>query len=331
MVEILISVYNAENTIKRCLDSILLQTFTDYKVLIYDDASTDSTADIIDLYSREYDFIRIEHSCINRGPGGGKNYLLNMASEEYILFVDADDYLDMHYLENLSKYTKSDVDIIFSGFTSVDSNGNIIYTRKYDSAESALISAISNWGKLIKLDYFKKNNIVIPSGKVLDDVLVRGVIIAHNPSVVLCPEEVGYFYVVNNTSVSHTYMKAFIPGVAELEFDYIKDNLENISNEYLELYEYWGYKVSCWHLLKSGAGVGKKPMICEYEKEMSLLREVFPDYRNNAYLRGRKKLPDRKIVLFVVRTMFFLDKIKLLKTFLLVYSIVDLSCFWPGM
>ena len=89
---LIIPVYNAEKTLSRCLDSILSQDFDDYEVLCIDDGSKDSSLKILEAYARRDSRIRIICQP-NSGPAAARNRGLDNAQGEWILFVDADDYL----------------------------------------------------------------------------------------------------------------------------------------------------------------------------------------------------------------------------------------------
>ena len=99
---IIVPMYNAENFVERCLNSIVNQTYRDFEILIVDDTSTDSSLQKV-LHMSEKDsrlkIFQIPHS----GPGAARNRALLEAKGGYVLFVDADDYwLDMEFLEKLN-------------------------------------------------------------------------------------------------------------------------------------------------------------------------------------------------------------------------------------
>lgn len=333
----IVSVYNGEKFLNKCIESLLNQTQNFDEIILYDDKSTDNTPNIIKKYYKNYpEKFKIIISDINRGPGGGKNEAMKLATKDYILFVDADDYLDNDYLEKIvssfSKETYKNLDIIFTGFKQVTEEGTILYKREFENIEKALYSGISNWGKLFSRKFIIENKIEIPSGKVLDDVLTRAIMVCCNPKCLLIKNNYGYNYVKNKSSVTNTYMKKFIPGVAELEFNYLYSNKDKILEKNIEIYEYYVYKIYCWHLLKSGSNVGKVEMTKEYEKMNYELKNKFPNYIKNKYLNGKYKLKgERRIVSYVVKMMYILEKMKLQKYFLWLYSSFDFSYFWPKM
>lgn len=107
MISIIVPVYNIEEYLPRCLDSILTQTYTDLEVLLIDDGSKDASGDICDRYARKDPRVRVYHQA-NGGVSAARNRGLDMARGEYIGFVDGDDMLEkdiLHRLyENAEKY-----------------------------------------------------------------------------------------------------------------------------------------------------------------------------------------------------------------------------------
>lgn len=115
---IIIPAYNAENTIAKCLDSVLQQTLSDFEAIIIDDGSKDRTLEIIRSYSeRDERFVVVHQE--NKGVSSSRNKGLELSKGEYIVFVDSDDFIDPDYLDVFHKHTE---DIIICGFKSFGSN-----------------------------------------------------------------------------------------------------------------------------------------------------------------------------------------------------------------
>lgn len=99
---IIIPVYNTEKYLHRCIDSVLLQSFTDYELLLIDDGSTDGSGTICDEYAAKNARIRVFHK-ENGGVSSARNLGLDKANGEWILFADADDfYYNGNILQELS-------------------------------------------------------------------------------------------------------------------------------------------------------------------------------------------------------------------------------------
>ena len=101
-VSIIVPVYNVEKYLHRCVDSILLQTFTDFELLLIDDGSTDKSVGICDKYALKDRRIRVFHKK-NGGVSSARNLGIKKSNGVYILFVDSDDYLSPSHLNNYIK------------------------------------------------------------------------------------------------------------------------------------------------------------------------------------------------------------------------------------
>lgn len=121
-VSIIVPVYNAQNTIKRCCDSILHQTIADIELIIVNDGSTDNSLAICQEIKNNDHRVKLIN-IPNSGPANARNVGIQQARGEYIGFVDADDYIDKNMYKNLyiaaTKDTSKSVDIAMCAFYEV--------------------------------------------------------------------------------------------------------------------------------------------------------------------------------------------------------------------
>lgn len=116
MVSVIVPVYNAEKWISKCLDSLVSQTvFEQMEIVIIDDGSMDRSGVIIDNYVQKYGNVICRH-IKNGGVSKARNVGLDICGGEYVAFVDADDYFDSNFIENLLVAMDSQFDITCSGF-----------------------------------------------------------------------------------------------------------------------------------------------------------------------------------------------------------------------
>lgn len=113
-VSVIIPVYNGVLTIKRCLDSILQQTFNDFEIIVINDGSTDSTIDVLLAYEEIDSRIRVL-TIPNSGVSHARNVGLLNAKGEWICFIDADDYVLPNYMSSMLEVSIG-VDFVISGF-----------------------------------------------------------------------------------------------------------------------------------------------------------------------------------------------------------------------
>ena len=100
MISVIVPVYNAESILRRCVDSILKQSYQSFEVILIDDGSEDNSGRICDEYSKINDRICTVHQS-NQGVSAARNRGLDIAKGEYIAFIDSDDYVDSDYLKVL--------------------------------------------------------------------------------------------------------------------------------------------------------------------------------------------------------------------------------------
>lgn len=100
-VSIIVPVYNVENYIDRCLNSLINQTLKDIEIILVDDKSEDSSPLICDNYAKKDKRIKVIHKSQNEGLGFARNSGIEIANGEYIAFLDSDDYVDIDFYENL--------------------------------------------------------------------------------------------------------------------------------------------------------------------------------------------------------------------------------------
>ena len=116
---IIVPIYNAEQYLEECLDSILCQELTDYELILVDDGSTDSSPAICDRYASSYSQVQVLHQQ-NQGLPGARQAGFAMATGEYIAFVDSDDRVDSRMYPAMCQLAKQyRADIIHCDFTAV--------------------------------------------------------------------------------------------------------------------------------------------------------------------------------------------------------------------
>lgn len=122
-ISIIVPVFNSEAHLSKCLDSILSQSYTDFEVLLIDDGSTDSSGSICDYYAEKDERVKALHKN-NGGVCSARNLGLERAKGDYIVFIDADDYIDDYCLEHLMSY---EADLVLTGIKKfgVNSDGSI--------------------------------------------------------------------------------------------------------------------------------------------------------------------------------------------------------------
>ena len=142
---VIIPVYNAEGTLRRCLDSLVRQQFSDYELLIINDGSTDGSDAICREYANTYSCVRY-FAKENGGVSSARNLGLEQAKGEYILFVDSDDYVSQDYFALLSHTLESNaVDLLMFGYRNFGGVSTEWDTGEfYEDAETGIAKQISS-------------------------------------------------------------------------------------------------------------------------------------------------------------------------------------------
>ena len=110
-ISVIVPVYNAEKYLRRCIDSILAQTFTDFELLLIDDGSKDCSGAICDEYAEKDWRIRVFHKK-NGGAAEARNVGIGNARGEWMTFIDADDIVEFNFLKSISQGFDKEADMI---------------------------------------------------------------------------------------------------------------------------------------------------------------------------------------------------------------------------
>lgn len=145
MISVIVPVYNVERLLAKCLDSLLAQTYKDIELVLVDDGSTDGSGKICDEYAEREDRIKVVHQK-NLGVSVARNHGLDVASGDYVCFVDSDDYVTENYLSNFT----FGVDFSVQGYMTLNVGGvtrnayKAVHSDK-DAAEILLHQRIAFW------------------------------------------------------------------------------------------------------------------------------------------------------------------------------------------
>ena len=125
---VIIPVYNAEKTLKKCMESVLKQKDEDLEIVLINDGSTDASDKMIQEYKEKNPKTISYYKKKNSGVADTRNYGIKKAKGKYILFLDGDDYLDIHLYGLVKQYMEKDIDLIKFKLQREDEKGNVIET-----------------------------------------------------------------------------------------------------------------------------------------------------------------------------------------------------------
>ncbi len=214
LISIIIPVYNVETYLKKCIDSVLNQTYTHLEIILVDDGSNDRSGQICDEYAKKDDRILVIHKK-NGGLSEARNVALDVMSGRFVTFVDSDDYIEKEMIEILYKLKVGyDANVSCVGFEKIFDGKEV--KRKYrirkeiirvysgnDAIEEFLYKKnvdTSAWGKLYNAEDFKE--IKYPVGMIFED-LATTYKIFEDKSKIVCSNLQLYYYVQRSESIVH--------------------------------------------------------------------------------------------------------------------------------
>lgn len=168
LLTIIVPVYNTEQYLARCLDSLCSQTYHNIEIIVVNDGSTDNSSIILNDYAKkDKRIIVIEKE--NGGLSSARNTGINIATGEYITFLDSDDWVDIDYYKELMDYNYPSTQLICGGFQ-INEDGlihNITQTITYENISKGLSSLYNTyygmlynvWGKLFRKDIIDNNRL----------------------------------------------------------------------------------------------------------------------------------------------------------------------------
>ena len=181
LLTVVIPVYNVEKYLKRCVESVLVQEWHNYDILLVDDGSTDSSSQICDDYVKAYDFISVIHK-ENGGLSEARNTGISHAKGDYVYFPDSDDWLEPQTFKELAEVLESrEFDIISFNREFVKGEEDVIVsdsvvTQVFEGKDAfvqmlkhSYITGFAN-DKIYKKSLFIDNNISFPKGKYYEDL-----------------------------------------------------------------------------------------------------------------------------------------------------------------
>jgi len=215
-ISIIIPCYNVENTIVKCLDSLVNQTIgiDAMELILIDDASTDETLNILCQYEQQFsESILVVHCNDNGKPGQARNVGLQYASGEYIGFVDADDYCEPQMYDTMyhaaisqgcdlviCQYTQNEID------NQLPTNFISSTTMSIDTVEDRLhflnlTTFHPIWNRLYTKELLVDNAIAFPAGMYYEDVFFSGLINGYCKKVCILPDTL-YHHVLHYNSIT---------------------------------------------------------------------------------------------------------------------------------
>ena len=226
LISVIVPVYNAENFLHRCIDSILSQSFQSFELLLIDDGSTDSSGVICDKYAQNDKRIRVFHKS-NGGVTSARSLGVDNAKGEWITFVDADDELYSFSIDVLVNNISSDLDIIIS-----DINKEVIISGdEFIKAKVLWNVQASVWGRLYRRAIFDKTAFDVSRDLIVGEDAFMNLRVGANCRYAKCIKQNVYLYNKNPNSITNT--RRFSLEYEEYYMSEITRSLGDKKNEFI--------------------------------------------------------------------------------------------------
>jgi len=231
-ISVIVPVYNMQEYLKDCLNSIINQTFSDLEIIIINDGSSDNSYDIIKEYALKDARIVVINQ-VNKGLSGARNKGLEIAKGEYIAFIDSDDTVDLNMLEKLyTKVQNHNIDIAVSQSKRVE-NGKIISKTNLprNLSKDHLFNALQNsfspavYTKIYRKELFIKNRITFPKGCNYEENITT-IKLFHSASSVVYLNDTYYNYFKRTNSITATTSSKNIIDIFKVAVDMEKYFIE---------------------------------------------------------------------------------------------------------
>lgn len=314
LISVIVPVYNVEKYIKKCIESIINQTYNNLEIILVDDGSTDKSGKICDEYAMVDKRISVIHK-ENGGLSDARNCGIDVAKGKYIAFVDSDDFIDLKMYEILyNNLVKNNADIsickpyLFEKYNEVveAKEAEVVtvwekkdfYTKMYDDYLMTVVA----WNKLYKREIFE--NIRYPKGKKIEDAAIIHYVLEKCEKIALTNLEL-YFYYQRDDSIMHKYNFSLLD-----ELDALYDRFlffekkqfvkENFFDKTLEIYCNKFFELT--YVLTREIGYNNKVFkkyysqlkyIIKYQKNIKAKIKLYLAFylkRYYIYLKGLKRL-----------------------------------------
>lgn len=295
-VSVLIATYNSDKTIKRAIDSILNQTFRDFELIVLDDGSTDNTKEVVtSINDQRITYIYQD----NKGIASSRNTLLHNAKGEYVIYLDADDYMDNTTLEKLiDKANENDYDAVVCNYRYVYEDGStkdIIYpnfdNKNLKNNPELLVTIMPQpWNKIVKRQIMLDIGIKFPEGLVFEDLCFYSCLMPRLTKVAMIKDSL-----INYVQLTSSIMSE-AKSIKKTIYDF--DKVIEIINIYFDTNYHGLYKEELEGLYILNAreiidGIFKNKNVNKDEKEKAIssilntINKIYPKWYDNKYYKDR--------------------------------------------
>lgn len=315
---VIIPCYNVENYLNKCVDSVLDNELDNIEIILVNDGSKDNTLKIIKEYKKKYkDIIKLVDQ-ENQGLSMARNAGIEVATGEYITFLDSDDYVDSKmYSSMLEKAEENNFDLVVCGLKMLYPNYelNVSHGLSKDCNSKDEVKEVmyniypAAWNKIYKEVI---GNLRYKKGVWFEDFEFLYRLLPYVKSIGIV-NEYYYYYLQREGSITYVYNSKLYDFLYNLDglVEYYKNN--GFYNEYKEELEYTYVRYLFATFIKRLAKMkDKKEFKKGVDTVLKAVKDKFPDYKKNKYLKYSKKgIYLKYFNKFIANIVFLVEKNKM--------------------
>lgn len=269
-VTIIIPIYNAEDTLSHCLDSIIKQTYNDYNVLLINDGSTDNSLTIIKEYKKNHPERFKVINKENEGVVATRHLGIRESTGVYIMFVDNDDFLDEDYVKTfIEEAERGDYDVVLGGYRRANLE-TVRYTVTAYEKEWTKYQITAPWARIFKREFIVENNIHFLEDSIGEDLYFNMQSYSKSDKIKII-NYTGYNWFYNVESVSNTKQKGL---QEECDVVVLLDAIYELFKETKDpLLHYFFNRYVVWYLLFSGKEARSNRFVEEHKRLYGWLKK----------------------------------------------------------
>ena len=216
LISIIVPVYKVEEYLEYCLDSLCRQSMPEIENILIDDASPDRCGEICDNYAARDARFRVIHRPTNKGLSAARNLGISLASCDYLMFVDSDDWVSNDFCKDAYQCAiQNNADLVMFNFEYVKDSKELPQTdetvleghKNHEEAIDLLFTNVKNyaWNKLYRKELF--NGVLYPEGYYYEDIATTYKTI-YNASSIYYMDKTLYYYRLHSRSITMDYTKS---------------------------------------------------------------------------------------------------------------------------
>ena len=245
-VSVVIPIYNVENYLRKCLDSVCNQTYENLEIICVNDCSPENSSEILKEYAAKDNRIKIINHKKNGGLSAARNTGMDNATGEYIYFLDSDDWIDSDYIEKMvNKIIETDADIVIDKNVITEKENFSApykhpshkeeYTNNFITKDEIVNIMVNAWSKMLKTDFIRRKNLRFPEGYINEDLYFHYIALAQTDKAYFF-DGANYHYLSRDAGISKTEENKDIETmkIFSLLYDYFKEH--NLLNEGIKIF-----------------------------------------------------------------------------------------------